>query len=57
MNNRVFIIGLDAVDKDLIENWATEGDLPAFRWLQKNALWGDIRNPRGLEAGSVWPTF
>ncbi len=56
-NSPVFVIGLDAADKDLIEAWSGEGLLPNFRRLQDTALWGDVQNPRGLEAGSVWPAF
>ncbi|MDH3702661.1 MAG: alkaline phosphatase family protein [Alphaproteobacteria bacterium] len=55
--SRMFIIGLDAADKDLIERWAGDGELPAFRSLMDSSVWGDIENPRGLEAGSCWPTF
>ena len=54
---RLFVIGLDAADKDLIEYWASTGDLPNFRWLLESAIHGDIENPRGLEAGSCWPAF
>lgn len=53
----LFIIGLDALDKDLVEAWALAGDLPNFRSLMDRALQGDIENPIGLEAGSCWPTF
>lgn len=57
MGDRLLIIGLDAADKDLIAAWAAEGVLPTFADLQSTALWGDVRNPPGLEAGSAWPTF
>lgn len=54
---RIFFLGLDAADKDLIENWASQGHLPTFKSLLETSLYGDIDTPRGLEAGSVWPTF
>ena len=54
---RLFVIGLDAADRDIIEAWAASGLLPAFKALSQSALWGDVENPRGLEAGSCWPTF
>lgn len=54
---RLFVIGLDAADKDMIDDWAAKGLLPNFRNLLNTALQGDIENPRGLEAGAVWPTF
>jgi predicted AlkP superfamily phosphohydrolase/phosphomutase len=57
LSERLLIIGLDAADRDLIAAWAAEGHLPAFARLQRTALWGDVRNPPGLEAGSTWPAF
>lgn len=51
------IIGLDSADKDLIDYWVGEGVLPNFKALKTEAIWGDVRNPRGMEAGSCWPTF
>lgn len=55
--NNLFVIGLDSADKDLIEQWASEGDLPVFKSLLDGAVQGDIENPHGLEAGSCWPAF
>jgi len=51
------VIGLDAADKDLIEQWAASGDLPTFKTLLETAAWADVQNPRGLEAGACWPAF
>lgn len=56
-NSRLLVIGLDALDRDLVQNWADEGHLPTFKKLLDTSLWGDVENPRGLEAGSCWPTF
>lgn len=56
-STRVFVIGFDALDKDIIEKWAAEGVLPHFKKLLDNSIYGDIDVPRGLEAGCVWPTF
>jgi predicted AlkP superfamily phosphohydrolase/phosphomutase len=56
-SGRVFLIGLDAADKDLVEKWAAEGYLPNFSKLLKKSLYGDIDTPKGFEAGSVWPSF
>jgi predicted AlkP superfamily phosphohydrolase/phosphomutase len=53
----LLIIGLDAADKDLITRWTSEGALPNFRKLMDNAIWGDVENPPGLEAGACWPAF
>jgi predicted AlkP superfamily phosphohydrolase/phosphomutase len=56
-DSRLLVIGLDAGDRDLIAEWAASGDLPTFRKLMDTSVWGDVVNPRGLEAGSCWPTF
>lgn len=54
---RLLTVGLDAADKDIIGEWANAGLLPAFKSLMSGSTWGDVENPRGLEAGSCWPTF
>jgi predicted AlkP superfamily phosphohydrolase/phosphomutase len=41
----------------MIEKWANAGELPAFKSLMATSMWGDVENPRGLEAGSCWPAF
>ena len=55
--NRLVVIGLDSMDKDLVAGWAGEGVLPRFRALMSGAVRGVITNPRGLEAGACWPSF
>ena len=54
---RILFIGLDAGDKDLILQWAAEGQLPTFKKLFGTAAWGITRNPPGLYVGAVWPSF
>lgn len=56
-SERVFLIGLDAADKDLVDKWVGEGNLPTFQKLLQSSLYGDIDTHKGLEAGSVWPSF
>lgn len=53
----IFVLGLDAADKGLIDDWIADGLLGNFKRLSESALWGDVSNPPGLEAGSCWPTF
>lgn len=57
MKTKVFFIGVDAGDKDLILQWAREGVLPTFEHLLKEAAWGETRNPAGLYVGAIWPSF
>jgi predicted AlkP superfamily phosphohydrolase/phosphomutase len=55
--DRLFVIGLDSIDKDLAQQWAAEGCLPTFKKLLDTAIWGDTENPIGLETGSTWTTY
>jgi predicted AlkP superfamily phosphohydrolase/phosphomutase len=55
--NKVVVIGLDSVDKDIVSKWSNEGLLPTLGSLRSRGVWGDIRNPLGLESGSCWPSF
>ena len=54
---RVFVIGLDALDADLVAEWAEAGHLPTFRKLRQGTLTGGIENPLLLESGSCWQAF
>lgn len=54
---KLIVIGLDSGDRDLIAQWSAEGHLPTFAMLLKDATTGQVGNPHGMEAGSVWPTF
>ncbi len=53
----VIVIGVDALDIELVRTWAKQGHLPNFCKLFETSCWGMIENPKGVEAGSVWPTF
>jgi predicted AlkP superfamily phosphohydrolase/phosphomutase len=55
--SRLLVIGLDSADRHLIEQWVADGSLPNFQRLYSDAVRGDSRNPTGLVAGTVWPTF
>ncbi len=54
---KVIIIGIDSGDKHLLDKWIDEGFLPTFKALKETSAWGVSINPRGLAAGTVWPTF
>jgi predicted AlkP superfamily phosphohydrolase/phosphomutase len=54
---RVLFIGLDAMDPDLISQWASDGVLPAFASLFARGTFGSTHNPPGLYVGAVWPSF
>ncbi|MGI9318799.1 MAG: alkaline phosphatase family protein [bacterium] len=54
---KLLIIGLDSADQNLIRAWIDDGSLPTFKKLTQTSAWGDSRNPTGMVAGTVWPTF
>ena len=57
MPTRILFIGFDALDKDLLLQWAGSGILPTFRSLLHDATHGLIANPAGLYGGTLWPSF
>src|SRR5688572_17933826 len=57
MATRILFLGVDAMDKDLVLQWAGDGTLPSFRRLLERGAWGVIDNPPGLYVGAVWPSF
>ena len=57
MIKKILVIGLDSADRNLIARWAGDGTLPNFQRLIESAASALVRNPFGLEAGSLWPSF
>lgn len=41
---KVLIIGLDGATWDLIKPWADEGELPTFKKLMENGVWGNLES-------------
>ena len=54
---RILFLGLDALDRDLVLQWAGAGILPTFRSLLECGTFGPTENPPGLFVGAVWPSF
>lgn len=54
---KVLVIGLDSFDPALAEAWMAEGRLPNLARHMSASVTGRVRNPRNLDAGSVWPSF
>jgi len=54
---KALFIGIDALDKDLLQEWATAGHLPTFARLLAEAAWAPTSNPVGLYVGAVWPSI
>lgn len=57
MPDRLLLIGLDSMDKDLVFKWADDGLLPTFERLLQDASWGLVDNPPGLVSGATWQSF
>lgn len=57
MPTKALVIGLDAADKDLLQQWAGEGRLPSIARLLDTAVCGEMRSPAGQYAGSIWPSI
>jgi predicted AlkP superfamily phosphohydrolase/phosphomutase len=55
--SKLLIIGVDAGSPELFQHWCAEGDLPNVQRLLDTGTYRSVQNPRGLEAGSVWPVF
>jgi predicted AlkP superfamily phosphohydrolase/phosphomutase len=54
---KALFIGLDALDKDLMNSWARDGLLPTFARLLNDCAWAPTSNPVGLYVGAVWPSI
>lgn len=54
---RILFLGLDAMDRDLVLQWANAGILPTFRSLSAQGAFGPTQNPPGLYVGTVWSSF
>lgn len=53
----LLMIGLDALDSELVGRWAREGALPGFARLDRQAAQGALSSPTGVMQGSIWPSF
>jgi predicted AlkP superfamily phosphohydrolase/phosphomutase len=54
---RVVMIGLDAAEPSLIEQWIADGTLPHLKRLRERGAYGRLASTADWLAGSVWPTF
>jgi predicted AlkP superfamily phosphohydrolase/phosphomutase len=53
---RLLIIGLDAMDSQLVRRWAAAGFLPGFRKLFESAAWTEYTHPPEYSSGTIWPS-
>ncbi len=55
--SRIFVIGLDSADFDLIQRWSLEGRLPFLTSLTKAGVWARLASTSGIFSDSPWPSF
>ena len=53
----LILLGLDAMDVELVQHWAREGTLPGFQRLLETAAQGHLDSPVQVMQGSIWPSF
>ncbi len=56
-DSRVLMIGLDAAEPRLVEEWTSEGRLPNLGGLLARGSYGRLRPPDGCLIGPPWPSF
>ncbi len=54
---KVLVLGIDAANPLLLQQWAEDGTLPAIRSLMARGRVGKIRGVEGFFVGSTWPSF
>jgi predicted AlkP superfamily phosphohydrolase/phosphomutase len=54
---KLLIVGVDAGSPELFRRWCSTGDLPNLERLMADGIVRRVQNPRGMEAGAVWPVF
>ncbi|MEN3976085.1 hypothetical protein [Emcibacter sp. SYSU 3D8] len=55
--SKLLIIGLDAFDRGLARQWIDEGALPNLAAQMATGVTAGVRNPTGMESGSLWASF
>jgi predicted AlkP superfamily phosphohydrolase/phosphomutase len=54
---RLVVLGLDAADTNLVEQWSADGILPTFSSLKKSGVWVALEPDRPMPSASVWPSI
>jgi len=56
-HGKLLVIGLDSFDRGLAQRWMDEGALPNLAAQITTGIAAGLRNPVGMESGSLWPSF
>ena len=54
---RQLLIGLDAMEWNLVERWAAEGKLPTFQRLLNEGLHGELKTTSAQLPDTVWASI
>jgi predicted AlkP superfamily phosphohydrolase/phosphomutase len=54
---KLLLIGLDAADRELVEQWSSEGHLPNLARLKSNGVWGNLETTADTVHVSAWPSI
>ncbi|MCA9473436.1 MAG: alkaline phosphatase family protein [Nitrospirales bacterium] len=56
-HQRVVVIGLEAAEPTLVEQWANEGKLPTFQSLMQKGIWRRLRSTTEISSGATWASL
>jgi predicted AlkP superfamily phosphohydrolase/phosphomutase len=54
---RVLVIGLDAADRELIEQWEHQGLLPTISKMKSSGTWASLQTTAEIVHVSAWPSI
>ena len=57
MERKVALLGIDAGNRYLIEQWANEGAMPVLQSLLRRGLRGNTMSLPGVFTGATWSSF
>jgi predicted AlkP superfamily phosphohydrolase/phosphomutase len=57
MQRKVALLGIDAGNRYLLEQWAADGALPTLQSLLRRGLRGNTMSLPGVFTGATWPSF
>ncbi|MEQ8860815.1 MAG: alkaline phosphatase family protein [Pseudomonadales bacterium] len=56
-HTKVLVIGLDAVDPQVLLDWCDSGCLPTLSAIRERGAWGLLETPTGMADDAVWASF
>ena len=56
-HHRVLVIGLDAMERDLVNDWVVSGDLPVCAKMRADGVWSEVAPVPGMGSDANWMSF